>query len=332
MKVTHKKYIKNFIALLMISLLVIVTSCGNNTDDNKRMITTSSGLQYKILKEGSGGVVQKGQEIHIHETTKYTNGSLVFSSRNLTNPIKILVGGNQVIKGLDEGILGMKVGEVRKLIVPPELSKRMGNITFPHPDSTLVYEVELIDIVQKNKFVAENKVFIDTVASTINWRGFYALKTGDHFGTIKLKEGEFYTENNRIIGGEFYIDMNSIVNTDGKYNEMLVDHLKNSDFFEVHVYPISKLKIIGIEYITTSKVNITANLTIKGIKQPVNFIAEIENKNNQTILKSKFSINRTRWDINHASGRFHIHLTDQMISDDIEFDVVLYSETGKSSC
>ena len=58
----------------------------------------------------------------------------------------LLIGAHQAIEGVDEGLRGMKKGEIRKLIVPPALSKRTGNRTFPHPDSTLIYEIELVDI------------------------------------------------------------------------------------------------------------------------------------------------------------------------------------------
>ena len=76
------------------------------------------------------------------------NDSLLFSSYTLTHPIKILIGGRQAIQGVDEGLRGMKKGEIRKLIVPPALSKRTGRQTFPHPDSTLIYQIELIDILK----------------------------------------------------------------------------------------------------------------------------------------------------------------------------------------
>lgn len=109
---------------------------------------TPSGLKYKILREGSGEPVKAGQEILLHEIMSYSNDSLLFDSRKLPNPIKVLVGANQAIKGIDEGLPGMKKGEIKKLIVPPALSKRTGVHTFPHPDSTLIYEIELIDILQ----------------------------------------------------------------------------------------------------------------------------------------------------------------------------------------
>lgn len=112
-----------------------------------KFVHLDSGLKYKILKKGKGEVAKAGNEVLIHETMSYPNDSLLFSSYRQTGPIKFRVGGNQVITGVDQGVRGMKKGEIRKLIVPPALSKRMGHQTFPHPDSTLIYVVELVDII-----------------------------------------------------------------------------------------------------------------------------------------------------------------------------------------
>lgn len=114
-----------------------------------RLVRTGSGLTYQTLKKGQGDKAKEGQQVLIHEKMRYENDSLLFSSYGLAQPIKFLIGGNQVIAGVDQGVRGMKKGGIRKLIVPPWLSKRMGNQTFPHPDSTLIYEVELIDILRK---------------------------------------------------------------------------------------------------------------------------------------------------------------------------------------
>lgn len=121
----------------------------NQSTQKNDFLESPSGLKYKILRKGNGEAVKVGQEILIHESMSYTNDSLLFDSRNLIYPIKVLVGANQVIKGIDEGLVGMKKGEIKKLIIPPALSKRTGVQTFPHPDSTLVYEIELIDILKK---------------------------------------------------------------------------------------------------------------------------------------------------------------------------------------
>ncbi len=130
--------------LLFIIPFLCLIGCSTN-----KFVHSDSGLKYKVLKKGKGVIAKEGNEVLIHEKMSYQNDSLLFSSYNLPNPIKFLIGGNQVINGVDEGVRGMKKGEIRKLIVPPSLSKRMGNQTFPHPDSTLVYEVELIDILSK---------------------------------------------------------------------------------------------------------------------------------------------------------------------------------------
>ena len=135
-------------------LLIIFQFCSssktaNHSNKKNGFIESESGLQYKVLKEGTGEPVKIGQEILLHETMSYTNDSLLFDSRKLPNPVKVLVGGNQVIKGIDEALVGMKKGEVKKLIIPPALSKRTGVQTFPHPDSTLIFEIELIDILKK---------------------------------------------------------------------------------------------------------------------------------------------------------------------------------------
>ncbi|HAD98168.1 MAG TPA: peptidylprolyl isomerase [Cryomorphaceae bacterium] len=107
-------------------------------------------MKYIVLKKGKGEAAQLGSEVLIHEKMSYPNDSLLFSSYDLPGPVKFMVGANQVIAGVDEGVRGMKKGEIRKLIVPPSLSKRSGNQTFPQPDSTLVYEIELIDILSNN--------------------------------------------------------------------------------------------------------------------------------------------------------------------------------------
>ena len=95
--------------------------------------------------------MKEGDEIFIHETTSYLSGKLLLSSREaMPEPLKFRVGSKMVIAGVEEGVLGMRVGEVRKMIIPPALSKRTMYPDFLSPDSTLLYEVEVIDIVKTN--------------------------------------------------------------------------------------------------------------------------------------------------------------------------------------
>ncbi|WP_299436797.1 YceI family protein [uncultured Aquimarina sp.] len=310
---------------LGVIIVIFIFSCSKKTD----FITTESGLQYKIVKPGAGMAVVKGQEVLIHETTKYTNDFIVYTSRDRPEPLKILVGGNQVIKGVDEGLLGMQKGEIRKLIVPPSLSKRMGNMTFPHPDSTLLYDIELIDIVEK-KTIAEVKkgdaLKIDKEKSILKWEGFNKLQSNGHYGKVSFHSGEFYKDEGKLIGGDFVIDMNTIINTDGEYSQSLIDHLKNEDFFETNTYPTASLKITSIKYTDDSNISLVANLTIKDVQQPIEFDAHITYNDEKLVFASKFIIDRTRWNMFYRSGSIFDGLGDNLISDEIHFEVTIITE------
>jgi FKBP-type peptidyl-prolyl cis-trans isomerase len=138
-----------FRQFLLFSLLLAGCMPASKSARTTDIVTTSTGLKYTIIKTGTGQPAAIGDEVLIHEKMRYLNDSLLFSSYSLPHPVKVLIGGKQAIDGVDEGLRGMKKFEIRKLIVPPALSKRMGPQTFPHPDSTLVYEIEMIDILKK---------------------------------------------------------------------------------------------------------------------------------------------------------------------------------------
>jgi len=130
----------------IITLSFLLLSCQKNIQQQDDMVTISSGLQYKILKEGTGEEAKVGQDVEIHESTSYRDGTVIFSSKGM-KPIQFTLGGKMVIQGVDEGVRGMKKGEIRKLIVPTSLSKRTNYPPILSKDSILVYKVELIDIV-----------------------------------------------------------------------------------------------------------------------------------------------------------------------------------------
>src|SRR5271154_6838145 len=107
----------------------IFIGCPNQNPKNKSaspdgLTTTSSGLKYIILKKGRGAPAKAGQEVLIYETASYRNGTVLFSNENTGNPVKVLIGGHQATDGEDEGLRGMQIGEVRKLILAPFLCKR----------------------------------------------------------------------------------------------------------------------------------------------------------------------------------------------------------------
>lgn len=113
------------------------------------LIRLKSGLAYRVLAKGEGPVAATGQSVSIHETTMLTNGTVIYTSRTKNTPVTFLLGGNQVIAGVDEGVTGMRVGERRMLIVPVSLSHRSSYPANTPPDSILHIDIELVGIKPK---------------------------------------------------------------------------------------------------------------------------------------------------------------------------------------
>lgn len=118
----------------------------NQMSDDK-VITTDSGLKYTEIKEGTGATPQKGQTVTVHYTGTLEDGTKFDSSRDRGQPFSFKLGVGQVIKGWDEGLSTMKVGDRRKLIIPPDLGygARGAGGVIP-PNATLIFDVELLKI------------------------------------------------------------------------------------------------------------------------------------------------------------------------------------------
>ncbi len=130
--------------LLVATLLILIfTGCSN------KIILTKSGLQYRVLEKGTGIKAEVGDEVFIYETTSYRNGTVLYYNYNSTSPVKVLIGGNQATEAVDEGLRGMRVGQVRELIAPHYLVKRKSYPSNVSPDSTLVIKMKLDKIVGK---------------------------------------------------------------------------------------------------------------------------------------------------------------------------------------
>lgn len=120
---------------------------GENAAAEENIVTTDSGLQYVVITEGDGAAPQTGNRVFVHYVGTLEDGTKFDSSRDRGRPFDFVLGQGQVIKGWDEGVGMMKVGDRRKLIIPPDLGygARGAGGVIP-PNATLVFDVELLRI------------------------------------------------------------------------------------------------------------------------------------------------------------------------------------------
>lgn len=164
---------------------------------------------------------------------------------------------------------------------------------------------------------------INTEKSVVNWKGYKV--TGEHAGTIAVKEGELMFDNGKLTGGSFNIDMTSIKCTDlqGEWAGKLESHLKSPDFFGVETHPsaqfvITKVGSRGVE----KEYKITGDLTIKGITKEIRFNATVSKE----AAAAEIELDRTDFDVKYGSGSFFDNLGDKTIYDEFELTINLIME------
>jgi FKBP-type peptidyl-prolyl cis-trans isomerase len=109
---------------------------------------TASGLEMETVKPGNGKEAKRGARVTVHYVGTLTTGAKFDSSRDRGEGFSFELGAGEVIRGWDEGVAGMKIGEVRKLTIPPELG--YGARGYPPvipANATLHFEVELLEVV-----------------------------------------------------------------------------------------------------------------------------------------------------------------------------------------
>lgn len=110
-------------------------------------ITTASGLIIEDLTEGTGDEARAGQVVSVHYTGWLTDGKKFDSSKDRNDPFQFSLGAGQVIKGWDDGIVGMRVGGRRKLTIPAALAygeRGAGGVI--KPGEALIFVVDLVDV------------------------------------------------------------------------------------------------------------------------------------------------------------------------------------------
>jgi polyisoprenoid-binding protein YceI len=161
---------------------------------------------------------------------------------------------------------------------------------------------------------------IDAKTSTIAWVG--KKVTGQHSGTLSIKDGALVFKKAKLAGGTINVDMSTVTVTDlkaGEGKEDLEGHLKADDFFGTSKFSTAKIVFKTIATKSTGLYSVTADLTIKGITNPITFdMSTTENS-----ATSSLKVDRTKYGIKYGSGSFFQNLGDKTISDEFELNVVL---------
>ena len=144
----------------------------------------------------------------------------------------------------------------------------------------------------------------DLTRSKLRW---VAKKlTGSHWGNIRLKSGIVKIKNNLPIAGEFIVDMKTIEVMDTKesiWGKKLQSHLHSKDFFDTGNYPVARLSIKRAA-MRNGKFVIDADLTIKSIMHPIEFVCEIFQSDDLASARGIVEIDRTLYDVTYRSARY----------------------------
>ncbi len=173
-----------------------------------------------------------------------------------------------------------------------------------------------------------NSFDVETAFSVVNWKG--SKIAGSHTGTFKLSDGNVKVKGGKVTGGNFTIDINSLICTDlaaGEGKEDLEGHLKAPDFFDAAKFPTAKFEITKVTSLAGNEdanALVYGNLTLKDVTKEVGFKSKIDVANTGvTISTPNFTINRTDFGMKYGSASFFDNLKDKAINDEVELSINL---------
>jgi len=162
---------------------------------------------------------------------------------------------------------------------------------------------------------------LDSTASTLQWEGYEGLSLGksEHNGTLKINTGNISTVNNIPVSGKFSIAVTSLkvddIAASKPGNAKLTKHLLGADFFDAAKFPDAAFEITSAVTNGTDSMNITGNLTLKGISKSITIPAYVKMSDNIfSATTPKFYINRKDWEMHYRSEN---SLGDEMIRNEM---------------
>ena len=281
---------------------------------------TVSGVLMGIFQSNAGGAwdnakksFEKGVEI---------NGQIYYKK---SEPHKASVTGDTVgdpfkdTSGPSMNIL-IKLMSIVSLVIAPHIAiKPHGEIIQPDNQTQL----------EQGMVLPEGSYFVNTPSNVI-WNA--SKTTGEHWGSVKITEGNLAVLNGALKGA-FQIDMTSIAVEDLEDEADkadLTNHLKSEDFFASEKFPVAKIEIVSSEKIQGNSYKVLANLTIKETTLPVEFTANVTANGNNLKTVADITVNRAKYGIKYKSKTFFPDLGDKFIHDDfvLKIDLDLPKQNG----
>lgn len=159
-------------------------------------------------------------------------------------------------------------------------------------------------------------------SATITWTA--KKVTGEHTGTVQFQKFDWkFDEKGSLVSANFFVDMTTIQVTDleGEMKGKLEGHLSSPDFFNVKEFPTATFETTEVKSLGKGAYEITGDLTIKGITQPLSFNAEINNDGHMKHASANVVIDRAKFDVRYGSGSFFEGLGDKMIYDEFTLNI-----------
>jgi tetratricopeptide (TPR) repeat protein len=233
-------------------------------------VTTPSGLKYIVIKKGTGVHADSNKSVEVHYIGSLTDGKVFDSSRDRNEPIDFVLGTGQVIKGWDEGIALMNVGDRYKMIIPSNLAygeKGAGGVI--PPNAILIFDVELISVSVPRVAISEamlEYVISDSIPAAI--KKYHELKK-DHFNEYNFKESQLNTLGYQLLqagrtdqaieflklNAESYPESANVYDSLGEAYMMKGDKLEAKKYFEksIKINPANKNAEDNIKKLKESK-------------------------------------------------------------------------------
>lgn len=210
-----------------------------------------------------------------------------------------------------------KSSPMKKLLLLFALISTLASCKSEQMDSLEVFEAVSITAPD----TVSSRYELAAALSSLSWRGF---KPGsDQIGLVEISQGAVWLDGDKVVGGRFVVDMNtiSVERLAPERATKLAEHLKNSDFFETEIYPVSIFEVaeLGSTGVGAYPFYVVGNLTIKDITHAVRIGFDCIAKDSLVFVTTEaINLDRTKWNITYKSTNFVKGLKDNFIYDNMQ--------------